>query len=102
MIDDTFQKYCSGEDKNCILYWQQYCLNHPEQAEMILKAKRLYQILVGNRKSIHEQMERLKTDLKVRQLNLHLSARLPGKSGALLLQYLSLWSGADYGTIHVQ
>ncbi|MCS4229001.1 FecR family protein [Sphingobacterium sp. BIGb0165] len=64
LIDDTFQKYCSGEDKNCILYWQQYCLNHPEQVEMILKAKRLYQILVGNRKSIHEQMERLKTDLQ--------------------------------------
>ncbi|WP_104385538.1 FecR family protein [Sphingobacterium sp. HMA12] len=64
LIDDTFQKYCSGEDKNCILYWQQYSLNHPEQAEMILKAKRLYQILVGNRKSVHEQMERLKTDLQ--------------------------------------
>ncbi|MDF2476559.1 MAG: anti-sigma factor [Sphingobacterium sp.] len=64
LIDDTFQKYCSGEDKNCILYWQQYCLNHPDQVEMILKAKRLYQILVGNRKSIHEQMERLKTDLQ--------------------------------------
>ncbi|WP_343563880.1 FecR domain-containing protein [Sphingobacterium sp.] len=64
LIDDTFQKYCSGEDKNCVLYWQQYCLNHPEQAETILKAKRLYQILVGNRKSIHEQLERLKTDLQ--------------------------------------
>jgi len=64
LIDDTFQKYCSGEDKNCILYWQQYSLNHPDQAEMILKAKRLYQILVGNRKSVHEQMERLKTDLQ--------------------------------------
>ncbi|PUV22663.1 FecR family protein [Sphingobacterium athyrii] len=64
LIDDTFQKYCSGEDKNCILYWQQYSLNHPEQAEMILKAKRLYQILVGNRKSVHEQLERLKTDLQ--------------------------------------
>ncbi|MDR2274289.1 MAG: DUF4974 domain-containing protein [Sphingobacterium sp.] len=64
LIDDTFQKYCSGEDKTCILYWQQYCLNHPEQVDMILKAKRLYQILVGNRKSVHEQMERLKTDLQ--------------------------------------
>lgn len=66
LIDDTFQKYCSGEDKNCVLYWQQYSLNHPEQAEMIQKAKRLYQILVGNRRSVHEQLERLKTDLRAK------------------------------------
>lgn len=64
LIDDTFLKYCSGEDKNCILYWQQYSLNHPEKAETILNAKRLYQLLVGNRRPVNEQLEKLKTDLQ--------------------------------------
>ncbi|MDM1295186.1 FecR family protein [Sphingobacterium sp. N143] len=64
LIDDSFQKYCSGEDKNCILYWQQYCLNHPEQAVMIHQAKRVYQLLVGNRKAVNTQLEQLKMKLQ--------------------------------------
>ncbi|QRY57000.1 FecR family protein [Sphingobacterium siyangense] len=94
LIDDTFQKYCSGEDKNCILYWQQYSLNHPEQAETILKAKRLFQLLVGNRRPVNEQLEKLKTDLQNAPVEHRVSYRFNWpKWAAIAAVFVALVSG---------
>ena len=64
LIDDTFQKYCSGENNSCIQYWEQYIVNHPEQLETIQHAKRLYQVLVGNKPAVNERLEHMKARLK--------------------------------------
>lgn len=94
LIDDTFLKYCSGEDKNCILYWQQYSLNHPEQAETILNAKRLYQLLVGNRRPVNEQLEKLKTDLQNSSVEYVGSNRFNwSRWGAIAAVFIALVSG---------
>ncbi|WP_312189885.1 FecR domain-containing protein [Sphingobacterium sp.] len=94
LIDDTFLKYCSGEDKNCILYWQQYSLNHPEQAETILNAKRLYQLLVGNRRPVNEQLEKLKTDLQNSSVEHVGSNRFNwSRWGAIAAVFIALVSG---------
>ena len=94
LIDDTFLKYCSGEDKNCILYWQQYSLNHPEKAETILNAKRLYQLLVGNRRPVNEQLEKLKTDLQNSSVEHVGSNRFNwSRWGAIAAVFIALVSG---------
>lgn len=64
LIDDTFQKYCSGENTSCKQYWEQYIVNHPEQLETIQHAKRLYQVLVGNKPAVNERLEHMKARLK--------------------------------------
>lgn len=69
LIDNTFQQYCSGENKQCVLYWNNYLLNHPEQTETIMQAKRLFHILVGNKKPLHTQVEKLKTEIEASSLS---------------------------------
>lgn len=64
LIDNTFQQYCSGENKQCVQYWNNYLLNHPEQKETIMQAKRLFHILVGNKKPLDAQVSKLKTDIE--------------------------------------
>ncbi|MGJ1266551.1 FecR family protein [Sphingobacterium spiritivorum] len=65
LIDDTFQQYCSGENQQCIQYWETYLRHHPEQREKILQAKKLYIILVGNKKPLNVQVNKLKADIEV-------------------------------------
>ncbi|WP_164122672.1 MULTISPECIES: FecR family protein [Sphingobacterium] len=60
LIDDTFQQFCSQENEQCIQYWEQYRLQHPEQEETIARAQRLFQILSGNKKPINHQIEKLR------------------------------------------
>ncbi len=60
LIDDTFQQYCSQENEQCIQYWERYIQEHPEQAEVINRAQRLFKILAGNKIPVRQQTERLR------------------------------------------
>lgn len=57
LVDSTFQQYCAGTDKLCIEYWEKYINAHPQQAETIAEAKRLYVILSGNKRPLNQQVE---------------------------------------------
>ncbi|RDC57361.1 FecR family protein [Pedobacter chinensis] len=63
LVDSTFQQYCAGTDKLCIGYWEKYINAHPEQAEVIAEAKKLYTILSGNKRSLNAQVENLKESM---------------------------------------
>jgi len=60
LVDNTFQEYCSGENDQCIAYWEKYRIAHPEQEETIAQAKRLFHILSGNKKPLNEQLKAFK------------------------------------------
>ncbi|WP_316734898.1 FecR family protein [Pedobacter aquatilis] len=57
LVDSTFQQYCAGTDKLCVGYWEKYIKAHPEQAEVISEAKKLYFILSGNKLPLNDQLE---------------------------------------------
>lgn len=60
LVDNTFQLYCSGQDKRCVVFWENYIKAHPEQKEVITDAKGLYIILSGNKKPLNTQIDNLK------------------------------------------
>ena len=60
LVDSTFQQYCAGTDKLCVGYWEKYIKAHPEQAEVITEAKKLFFILSGNKQPINSQLESFK------------------------------------------
>lgn len=60
LIDNTFQAYCAEENEQCISYWEKYIATHPEQAETIARAKRLFHILAGHKKPVNKQLEAMK------------------------------------------
>ena len=76
LVDSTFQQYCAGTDKLCIGYWEKYINAHPEQAEVIAEAKKLYVILSGNKRPLNKQTEGFKENMfpeeKVVKLNRYL------------------------------
>lgn len=63
LIDDTFQQFCSEENEQCVAYWKNYILQHPEQQEIINRAQRLYHILTGHKKTKNQQVEKLRIEL---------------------------------------
>lgn len=63
LVDSTFQQYCAGTDKLCIGYWEKYINVHPEQAEVIAEAKKLYTILSGNKRPLVKQVENFKENM---------------------------------------
>nr|WP_121272703.1 FecR family protein [Pedobacter schmidteae] len=67
LVDNTFQLYCAGKDKLCVTYWENYIKAHPEQAQTISEAKRLYGILSGHKKPLNSQIERMKNELQTEQ-----------------------------------
>lgn len=60
LVDSTFQQYCAGTDKLCVGYWEKYIKAHPEQAEVITEAKKLFFILSGNKQPINNQLDSFK------------------------------------------
>ncbi len=66
LVDNTFQLYCSGKDKLCTTYWENYILAHPEQQATIAEARRLYIILSGNKKPLNGQLNALKTSMETK------------------------------------
>jgi transmembrane sensor len=64
LIDNTFQEYCAGGNEQCIQYWNNYLHKHPEQEGTMMQAKRLYHILVGNKKPLNAQVDKLKADIR--------------------------------------
>ncbi|MCX2573153.1 FecR family protein [Pedobacter sandarakinus] len=72
LVDSTFQQYCAGTDQLCIGYWEKYISAHPEQAEVIKEAKRLFIILSGNKRQLNTQVEHFRDtfgESKVVKLN---------------------------------
>lgn len=59
LIDDTFQQYCSEENEQCIQYWENYIVQHPEQKDTINRARRLFKILTGNKNTVKQQQNNL-------------------------------------------
>jgi transmembrane sensor len=76
LVDSTFQQYCAGTDQLCIGYWEKYINAHPEQAGVIIEAKKLYVILSGNKRALNKQIGIFKESMfpeeKVIKLNRHL------------------------------
>lgn len=64
LIDNTFQEYCAGDNQQCIQYWTNYLHKHPEQEATMIQAKRLYHILVGNKRPLDAQVGKLKADIQ--------------------------------------
>ncbi|WP_316796149.1 FecR family protein [Pedobacter agri] len=100
LVDSTFQQYCAGTDKLCIGYWEKYINAHPEQAEVIAEAKKLYVILSGNKRQLNTQVENFKDQLfpkekKVVRINRYLwlkvAAAIVVVAGSALL-YLSYYN----------
>lgn len=63
LVDSTFQQYCAGTDKLCVGYWEKYINAHPEQAEVIAEAKKLYVILSGNKRQLNLKVESFKQEM---------------------------------------
>jgi len=80
LVDSTFQQYCAGTDELCIGYWEKYVNAHPEQAEVIAEAKKLYVILSGNKRPLNKQTESFKESMfpeeKVVKLNRYLWVKI--------------------------
>ncbi|TCD10684.1 FecR family protein [Pedobacter frigidisoli] len=93
LVDSTFQQYCAGTDKLCVEYWDKYNNAHPEQAEVITEAKKLYAILSGNKRQQNKQLEAFKKSMfpeeKVIRMNrflwLKIAAAIIVMVGAALL-----------------
>lgn len=67
LIDNTFQAYCAGTDPLCVSYWEKWIEMHPQQAETVREARRLYIILSGNKKPLNSQQDLLRAQLKPAQ-----------------------------------
>lgn len=96
LIDNTFQQYCSQENEQCVQYWERYILQHPEQQDTIARAKRLFQILTGNKKPVNQQIERLRTVLNTDMAKTstswnRLSTYLQIAAGIAIVGFSYLW-----------
>lgn len=60
LIDNTFQAYCAESNEQCVRYWENYAMAHPDRQETMQRAKRLYHILAGHKKPMQQQLTSLK------------------------------------------
>ncbi|RZL47967.1 MAG: anti-sigma factor, partial [Pedobacter sp.] len=65
LVDSTFQQYCAGTDKLCVGYWEKYIKAHPEQADVVAEAKKLFFILSGNKQPLNNQIGNFKQNFSL-------------------------------------
>src|SRR5690349_2900867 len=51
MLDDSFRRYCLGNDQAARKYWESWLSDHADKTAEFFKAKELCQVLNGNNRS---------------------------------------------------
>jgi ferric-dicitrate binding protein FerR (iron transport regulator) len=59
LCDESFQRFCRGEEQADILYWEHQVKMNPDQAIVIAEAKRLFEVLSGGQGHLLEQLTSL-------------------------------------------
>jgi ferric-dicitrate binding protein FerR (iron transport regulator) len=67
LCDESFQRFCRGEEQADILYWENRMKTHPGQSAAISEAKRLFEVLSGGQGNRLEQVASLEDAIARRE-----------------------------------
>ncbi len=70
LCDESFQRYCPGEDKTDVQHWEAWIRQHPDKLPVVNAAKRLYEVLSLGQGNRLEQLAALK-DAVARRYTVH-------------------------------
>ncbi len=103
LVDNTFQSYCAGTDKQCVAYWEKYINAHPEQQPTINEAKRLYAILSGNKRRLNDQFEAFKNkvDPPIKKINAYKNLNWLKIAAAIVVVTSMVFLYRNYITDHI-
>lgn len=68
LCDESFQRYCSGENNTDVAYWEAWINNNPDKQGVVARAKRLYDMLSLGQGNRLEQLAALKDAVTRRTL----------------------------------
>jgi transmembrane sensor len=106
LCDESFQRYCRGEDRSDVLFWENWIGENPDKATMVVRAKRMYDMLNLGQGNRLEQLAALKDAVTRRsQLRAELlqTRKTPARSflkyaaGILLLITVAAFLYIKYG-----
>lgn len=67
LCDDSFLRFCRGEEKADVLFWENWIEAHPDKATVISNAKRLFDVLSAGQGNRLEQIASLKDAIARRE-----------------------------------
>ena len=97
ICNESFQRYCMGEDEADVSFWENWIGAHPEKEEIIAEAKRIVTILSGEQGNKAEQLLLLKDGINRFALLKHSISELPAsknKTSRLTALYMLKYAAA--------
>lgn len=63
ICNESFQRYCLGNDEKAIEFWESWARNNPQRSDAIAEASRIISLLNAKQGNLREQMAHLKDSI---------------------------------------
>jgi transmembrane sensor len=64
ICNESFQRYCLGNDPEAIAFWESWAKNNPHRSDDLKEAARIFSILNANQGNLQVQMAQLKDSIR--------------------------------------
>ncbi|WP_127126563.1 FecR family protein [Pseudoflavitalea rhizosphaerae] len=64
VCDESFQRYCLGNDPTAIQFWESWVRENPQQKEIVEEAVRLFEVISAKQGNLSIQLENLKDGIR--------------------------------------